>query len=271
MTIDQWTAAIRPKVDGSWNLHSLLPKGMDFFILLSSQAGILGSHGQSNYAAGNAFQDELAQHRVRHGEKAVAIDLGPVSNVGYVANNQDVMNTALKLGMEEITEAEILTLLEHHCIPGAAPLQPLNAQIVTPIILPAILKARDIAEPAWLSKPMLRHLHHVSVEVQLTSDGAKPKQSWELLLRAATSYAEAEDIVREAVRKHLADLLAISIDDVDVRKPVHSYGVDSLVAVELQNWFLKSIGAKVSILELLGSSTIISLIQYIVRKSCFIL
>ena len=38
---------------GSWNLHELMPRDLDFFIMLSSLAGILGNRGQSNYRAGN--------------------------------------------------------------------------------------------------------------------------------------------------------------------------------------------------------------------------
>lgn len=52
MTHEQFQGVIGPKVQGSWNLHNLLPKDMDFFILLSSSAGIAGSRGQGNYAAG---------------------------------------------------------------------------------------------------------------------------------------------------------------------------------------------------------------------------
>lgn len=45
MTHAQFMAAIRPKVQGSWNLHDLLPKDPDFFVMLSSSAGIAGSRG----------------------------------------------------------------------------------------------------------------------------------------------------------------------------------------------------------------------------------
>lgn len=52
MTHSQYMAAVRPKVQGSWNLHKLLPDDLDFFVMLSSSAGIAGSRGQGNYAAG---------------------------------------------------------------------------------------------------------------------------------------------------------------------------------------------------------------------------
>ncbi|KAF7887781.1 hypothetical protein EAF00_010075 [Botryotinia globosa] len=65
-------AAVKPKVDGTWNLHKALPNGMDFFIMLASIAGVRGIHGQANYACGNTYQDEFARYRCQLGEKAVS-------------------------------------------------------------------------------------------------------------------------------------------------------------------------------------------------------
>lgn len=82
MTYDDWTTAIAPKIQGSWNLHTLLPQDMDFFVFLSSSAGVIGARGQSNYAAGNGFQDALAHHRRSKRMAAVSLDLGPVLGAG---------------------------------------------------------------------------------------------------------------------------------------------------------------------------------------------
>jgi hypothetical protein len=54
MTIEDYRAAVRPKVQATRNLHDLLPKDLDFFVCLSSTGGILGSLGQSNYNAGES-------------------------------------------------------------------------------------------------------------------------------------------------------------------------------------------------------------------------
>jgi aryl carrier-like protein len=262
MSTEDWTAAIKPKVDGSWNLHTLLPKDMDFFILLSSQSGLLGAHGQSNYAAGNVFQDELARHRATRGESAISIDLGSISSVGYVANNSEVMAQALKQGIEDFSEEELLSLLEV--------LSPSDTQIVTPVGIPAILKAEGIAEPSWMSKPLFKHLHQISTIGETAFSEAKTNRTWEVLLREANIMSDAESIILEAIRKQLADLLAIGIDDVDAIKPVHSYGVDSLVAVELRNWFARSIGADVPVFEILGNSTITNMARDIAQRSRFV-
>ena len=46
MTMEKWHESLAPKVDGSWNLHQLLPLGLDFFIMLSSMAGVIGNPGK---------------------------------------------------------------------------------------------------------------------------------------------------------------------------------------------------------------------------------
>ena len=64
----RFAKVMAPKVEGSWNLHMLtrdLP--LDFFVVFSSSASLLGSPGQGNYAAANAFMDALAHHRQRRG------------------------------------------------------------------------------------------------------------------------------------------------------------------------------------------------------------
>ncbi|KID86033.1 Beta-ketoacyl synthase [Metarhizium guizhouense ARSEF 977] len=49
---DDWPIAVRCKTVGSWNLHAVLPSGLDFFILLSSASGLADIKGQTNYDCG---------------------------------------------------------------------------------------------------------------------------------------------------------------------------------------------------------------------------
>jgi len=63
MLHSDWVAASTCKFQGSWNMHELLPLDMDFLITLSSVSGIIGNPRQVNYAAGNTFQNGLAQYR----------------------------------------------------------------------------------------------------------------------------------------------------------------------------------------------------------------
>ena len=107
MSYDQWVTATRPKVQGeleylgcvykkiltqgpgTWNLHDLLPTDLDFFVVLSSLAGIIGSVSQGNYAAGNTFQDALVHYRRQKGLAAQSLDIGMMKGIGYVEEHHD--------------------------------------------------------------------------------------------------------------------------------------------------------------------------------------
>jgi NADP-dependent 3-hydroxy acid dehydrogenase YdfG len=62
MSYEQWRTAMDPKVHGTWNLHEVFADSLDFFVLLSSSGGIIGSFSQGNYCAGNTFQDAFARY-----------------------------------------------------------------------------------------------------------------------------------------------------------------------------------------------------------------
>jgi myxalamid-type polyketide synthase MxaB len=88
-TADRFARVMAPKVRGAWELHlqtQTLP--LDFFVCFSSLASLLGSAGQGNYAAANAFLDALAHHRRARGLTALSINWGPWADAGMAAHLQ---------------------------------------------------------------------------------------------------------------------------------------------------------------------------------------
>lgn len=153
MTFRDWKVATDPKTQGSWNLHELLPKGMDFFILASSISGVMGQATQINYAAGNTYQDALAKYRLSIGEKAVSLDLGILATGGLVSQNKGL---AERLAAENVytvlSETEILALFEHFCDANLQ-IDDIPSQIVSGIIDPALQDSRGSNFPSAFSHP----------------------------------------------------------------------------------------------------------------------
>jgi NAD(P)-dependent dehydrogenase (short-subunit alcohol dehydrogenase family) len=99
MTYEEWTAAVAPKVQGTWNLHqATLSCPLDFFVCFSSVSGVIGQPGQANYAAGNTFLDAFVQYRRSQNLPASSIDIGAMEDAGYLAENKAIREKVLSTG-----------------------------------------------------------------------------------------------------------------------------------------------------------------------------
>ncbi|KAK3937139.1 hypothetical protein QBC46DRAFT_294875 [Diplogelasinospora grovesii] len=270
MTYEQWSLTIRSKVQTSWNLHRLLPQDLDFFVLLSSLAGIYGSIAQSNYAAGCNFQDALARYRTSRGQKAISLDIGWMRNIGIIAENAAYQATRKNAAdMGQIEDTELMALLDVYCDPDRrAPQQGLldKAQLLVGVVTPADLLARGQSPPALALRPLFAGFSRVA--------GGKVKQQQEgrevdfaALFRQAAAAEDRADIAVRALVVKLARALSIAADDVELTKQLSDYGVDSLMAVELRNWIARDFAANVAVFEIMGGTTIAAIGGLVVEKS----
>ena len=242
------------KIAGSWNLHTLLPHNLDFFILFSSLAGVVGNHGVSNYAAANTYQDALARHRVSRGEKCVSLNLGLMVDVGYAADNYGIAAGYKRRGYKAIRVGHLLGVLETLCDP-ARPLPRTSEQSRVLIGLPSrqSLQSRG-HEPLWfMARPTFRNLEMESyADAQANDDDYDaPETNYARLIRVADSMESAALVVMDGLKKKLSKAVGIPEDNVDVGTPLHAIGVDSLIAVEVRYWLMKSFGAEVAVFEVL--------------------
>ncbi|KAM0080224.1 Highly reducing polyketide synthase alt5 [Fusarium odoratissimum] len=111
MMADHVRTTIGPKVHGTWNLHELLPKDLDFFVMLSSLAGIMGHRGQSNYGCGNIFQDYFAAFRRSQGLRAMTIDIGYLLSVGFVAEHDEYVDHVKAMGLKVMHKSDLHGLM----------------------------------------------------------------------------------------------------------------------------------------------------------------
>ncbi|RYP89414.1 hypothetical protein DL769_000065 [Monosporascus sp. CRB-8-3] len=257
MTYEDWTISTTSKVTGSWNLHKALPQDLDFFVLISSVNGIFGSRAQANYAAGNTFKDALARHRIACGQKAVAIDLGLMVEAGRVAEDEALLASMRRIGLlMDIQQEEMLALLDFYCDPNLPVLSESEAQVVVGVELPSVIRAKGIDLHHSLHRPMFRQLFkmsstYVDSDSSVNSDGTVGDRV--AALRSAPSQDDAAILVKTWLTAKLGQVLGLTGADIDSSKPLHAYGIDSLVAIDLKNWFTSKIGADFEVFDILGN------------------
>ncbi|MCJ1384009.1 hypothetical protein MMC17_007124 [Xylographa soralifera] len=267
MTSEDWMAAIRPKVQGSWNLHAHLPQDMDFFVMLSSSAGIGGSRGQGNYAAGNTYQDALAHHRASKGLPATTLDVGMILGVGFVAENLDAIDNLKNWGFMGIREEEFLAILASAITGYAKDEMPIPHQIITGLGTGGMIKQSGMEEePFWFQDTKFAHMRLIDTQ-QITTDASESTAQLQNVLSEVTSLAAATHIICEALVAKLARSMMMPLEDLDAAKPANAYGVDSLVAVELRNWVFREVKADVSVFDILSSIPLAALSAKIAAKS----
>ncbi|KAL6789095.1 fatty acid synthase S-acetyltransferase [Trichoderma sp. SZMC 28012] len=277
MSYADFQEPLRSKVPGTWNLHSMLPDSLDFFVMLSSSSGINGTRGQANYAAGNTFQDAVAHHRVSQGQHAIAIDLGFVLSVGYVAEggNTEIDNNLSAWGFMGIREEEFLAIIEYCVNPSTPRPTPITCQVVTGIENPALMRAKGLENPYYFKDPFFSHLQIANRDENSSALGGDDQER-ELTaqtiaaLRSVKSLDEAAGLIRVAFVAKLCKVLSINPDDLDVNKPLYTYGVDSLVAVVIRYWLFRDYHADVPVFDIMGGSTITGLSLKIAAKTKFV-
>jgi hypothetical protein len=306
---DNYTAStfqynLGPKVQGTWNLHNLLPSDLDFFVLLSSTAGVLGAVSQSAYSAAGSFLDAFARFRRSRGQACVSLDMGIVDRVGYIADHVDVAQamSMAYISHKVLRESDVHFMVKYACSRSSSGSRSLHgttpsssssgkeedgtissawrrAQLIGAMSTPAFVQRGGIvSDQSWMRVPMFRHLYRMelsSISSTTTSSSSSSaataaEQSIGSRLQAAATFAEAVETVTTALVRHIARSLAVPPVDIDVHRPPHVYGVDSLVAVELLFWLNNEIRAEVPVIQILGSQTIAELGILAARKSDFV-
>jgi acyl transferase domain-containing protein/acyl carrier protein len=110
----RFSRVLAPKLAGGWNLHrETADLELDFFVLFSSAASLLGPAGQGNYAAANAFLDALAYHRRAQGLPGLSVSWGSWSGGGMAAGvGERARDRWREMGLGEIGTEQGLELLE---------------------------------------------------------------------------------------------------------------------------------------------------------------
>ncbi|KAI0007048.1 ketoacyl-synt-domain-containing protein [Xylariaceae sp. FL0662B] len=276
MTYEDWKEATRPKTIGSWNLHQVLGCNLDFFIFLSSSAGVIGNRGQANYAAANAFQDSLARHINSNSggtTHAVSVDLGPILGAGMLADDPRTLDKLKASGFFGIRLQDFKRLIECAITGYTQGNEKMPAQVVTGVGTGGLVRQNKPADPYWTRTAMFTHLNKVDlpagVETASADDAADSEDTMRRILTEVADTDEAASIINEGLRIMLSKSMNMHVEDVDESRPPSAYGVDSLVAVGVRSWVFRQCNVDVSVFEVLGDSSIKQLSAMIAQRGGF--
>ncbi|QMU77445.1 SDR family NAD(P)-dependent oxidoreductase [Streptacidiphilus sp. PB12-B1b] len=238
LTPERLRGVLRPKLDAAWHLHALTrDAGLTAFVLYSSAAGVLGSAGQSAYAAANAALDALAATRRRQGLPGTSLAWGLWEQRSGLTSElaEADRNRMARSGVRGLTDAEGTALFDAAVGSEralAVPVQ-LEPTAYRDQAVPALLRLLVRARPAPAADTgRLRQ--------RLTA--ADPEQR-ERLLRELVC-AEAAAVLGHGAAEAMPETTAFL-----------AVGFDSLTAVELRNRLGTATGLRLRPSAVLDSGT----------------
>jgi NADPH:quinone reductase-like Zn-dependent oxidoreductase len=217
LTPEDLSTVLAPKAIGAWNLHQQtrdLP--LDCFVMFSSISSLIGTPGQANYAAANAFLDALAHLRRAEGLPALTVNWGHLGDVGIAAEQPEIGRYLEAMGVHAIPAAEALATLPR-LIASA------EAQVG---VMDVDWARLGRASAKFSASPVFRDLAQSG-----ESPGVDGAGNWrETVLRLPPE--ERAAAATELIVSQVAATLGTAPADLDPAGPLN--GMDSLMAVELK-------------------------------------
>ncbi|MFE2181990.1 SDR family NAD(P)-dependent oxidoreductase [Streptomyces sp. NPDC059455] len=254
LTPERLDTVLRPKTDAAWYLHELTrDRDLALFALFSSAAGVLGSAGQGNYAAANAFLDALARHRRDQGLPAHALAWGLWDERGAMTGGLGAtdLDRMRRQGVRPLTTDQGLALFD------AAIRAPRALSVPVRLDVAAL---RRHGEPA----PLLRGLVRTTAARRGAANTATGGGLRDRL--AALPPADRERTLSDLVRAQAAVVLGHTGGDaVAGDRSFRDLGFDSLTAVELRNRLGTATGLRLPVTTVFDHPTPAALVAELLR------
>lgn len=241
---ERLTKVLGPKVVGGWNLHlQTLADPLDHFVQFSSISSVVGNPGQANYAAANAFLDALARHRRAAGRPALTVNWGVIGEVGYVSQREALQQRFAAAGIRPLPASSALRCL------GRLMARPEVGQVV----------GADIDWRRWAKAPNMAPSSALWAELSVEPATGQEEEApggrgfREVLQQTAADQVPA--LLGAHLTDHIAKVLGVARDRVDLEKSFTQMGLDSLMAVELRLRILEDVGLDVPVMTLLQDNS----------------
>lgn len=241
----EFREVLAPKVTGTFNLdRASRDVDLDFIVLFSSIAAVMGNPGQADYAAANAFMDRFAAHRNRAVEagrrrgRTLSINWPFWSEGGMALDQRTLASLRSSSGIQPMQTATGLQAL-YRC------LQSPHDQM--------LVMEGEVAE-------LQRVLTTQTLQAQPTQD--QPERPAEQIPQDAGNLLEK---TQEYLRRQFSTMLKLPAHNIDPRAGLERYGIDSILAVSLINSLERTFGGLSKTL-LFEYRNIQALAEYFVRS-----
>ena len=244
MTKDEFLISTGPKVLGAWNLHLLTKTdNLDYFLLHSSGAAVMGNAGQTNYSASNGFLDGLAVYRRRMGLVGQTIRWGPL-HAGIIERNSTTEEILRSQGFLLLQKDIIRKCFEHALLSNKVHTFFINADLgsiaetfdVRRTKSEGFIQGDRLYGPRIgerLKRVLLPFVGESLSAPDTVNQGMKPEQR------------------SDAVKSVVASVLGLPESDMDTSTPLMEMGMNSMHAIVLRNQMKKSLGTRVTVEHLL--------------------
>jgi malonyl CoA-acyl carrier protein transacylase len=253
----RFLGVMAPKVQGAWNLHTLTQKlPIDFFVLFSSTAALLGSAGPANHCAANTFLDALAFYRRAQGLPATSINWGAWGEIGIAAQRQLLERIGSK-GEETMAPQQAFQALEQ--LLWDSPVQ----VGVSSINWSRYLSEQSATWPFFTDfQAEIQGVRPWSVE------GTKQENKGNSLRDSLVSapLAERQQLLESRITEQVAKVLGFSATQMDIAQSLTSLGLDSLMAIELRSWLNQETGVQLPVMTIMQGPSISQLAELILEE-----
>uniref|UniRef100_A0A3B4ALL9 Uncharacterized protein n=1 Tax=Periophthalmus magnuspinnatus TaxID=409849 RepID=A0A3B4ALL9_9GOBI len=233
---------LRPKVCGALNLHyATLQYKLDYFVCYSSVSSVIGNASQCNYAAANSFLDTFCQYRRNLGLVGQSINWGPL-NLGLLLNKDNFQMFLKTKGLMVMDVGEV-----HKALKMCLLMDRVQQMICK-------FNFKNLHHHVLSQNTFLRKRLSVLVQTELKDV---------LAGEAPVGYSSS---TQESVRRLVSDLIHVSVDELNDNTALYSLGIDSMLAMTLQNKVYQETGVNVPLVKILDPKcTLTTLVTAVVN------
>jgi acyl carrier protein/nucleoside-diphosphate-sugar epimerase len=244
-------SVMRPKVFGSWNLHSLTASNdLDFFVMYSSVAAVFSQPGQGSYAAANAYMDGLAMLRHASGLPGLSIQWGPWKDAGMIRES-GATRSRLAWAEQGIGALDVETSLDgvHRLLARPVPV--------------SFVGRVDWKRFDSGSSGKTAHLLSELFEPPAGTPQIESRMSDQL---ASLPLTERTQRLESDLKTIVAAVLKSKASRIDSTRRFGSLGVDSLMSVEIARRVTDTLGIRLPVTAIFNFPTLELLAKEVARR-----